>query len=452
MASKDLRLPPALSPTVKSHNTDGLPGFPANDIFGSPGETVLAPVSGTLVYSHMIPWNLQKAVGGETVYLQGDNGKTYFLTHMTGNVPTGRIQAGQPIGQIAAVPQNAWASHVHMGIYDGIYNPPGMSSSPTTPTTTTTTSDGGSQDGLAQGVQGATGYQLTPGQATFINRLSKDTGLPTPFLEAWVHEEQNNQNAQRYEGQGYNNWLNIGNTDQMVAAGRRNNDPVYNNPLTAADATAAWMQGKSKAGYDYASQGIQDWYRAATGPGATAQSIISGLQGSGWASGGEGLLNTIYSHYAGGSGLVTGATGSSGANGGTNDTAPSGGGNTKNTQPLGPPAPTGSTLYGPPAPGGLWATATEDASLRRAADPSGDHERDPEAAAGCRRWRDTPRDLAPPVHVAPAVGVGSALSSAGLPTTDLSPFTITPPPILPTTAATPTPVTPNPFQIFGLRP
>jgi hypothetical protein len=125
VARRSLRLPATFSPT---HQTAGLAGFPAIDVFGNPGEQVLAPVSGALVDQHMIPWNLKQRVGGETVYLQGDDGKTYFLTHLQGNVPSGRVQAGEPIGQVGAVPQNAWQPHIHEGAYQGTYNPGGSSS------------------------------------------------------------------------------------------------------------------------------------------------------------------------------------------------------------------------------------------------------------------------------------------------------------------------------------
>ena len=108
-----------------THETGGLAGFPAVDNFAHAGTSVLAPVSGRMVYVHNIPWNQQERVGGLTAYLIGDNGKTYFLTHLAGKVPTGAVTAGQPIGQIAQVPNGWWPSHIHEGVYNGIYNPPG---------------------------------------------------------------------------------------------------------------------------------------------------------------------------------------------------------------------------------------------------------------------------------------------------------------------------------------
>lgn len=128
------QLPPSFKST---HDTSNLPGFPAKDIFGAAGEPVYAPVSGMLVYPHMIGWDTQKHVGGGTVYLQGDNGKTYFLTHFQEVPPSGRIEAGQLLGHIGQVPGNAWESHIHEGVHEGIYNPPGAPASTTTTTTAT---------------------------------------------------------------------------------------------------------------------------------------------------------------------------------------------------------------------------------------------------------------------------------------------------------------------------
>lgn len=127
MAQRDVRLPRAFRST---HETAGLPNFPAVDVFGQPGEAVRAPEAGTLVYPHTIPWDIGKRVGGETVYLQGADGNTYFLTHLAGKLAAGRVEAGQQIGQVAAVPGGAWQPHIHEGLHPGLYTPGGASSSP----------------------------------------------------------------------------------------------------------------------------------------------------------------------------------------------------------------------------------------------------------------------------------------------------------------------------------
>jgi hypothetical protein len=107
-----------------THDTGGLPGFPAIDVFGPPGENIYSPESGMLVYPHMINWDSSKRVGGGTVYLQGaESAQTYFLTHFASVPRGGPIQAGGLIGQIAAVPNGWWDSHIHEGVHQGIYNP-----------------------------------------------------------------------------------------------------------------------------------------------------------------------------------------------------------------------------------------------------------------------------------------------------------------------------------------
>jgi hypothetical protein len=121
---RSLRLPASFTPT---HQTAGLAGFPAIDVFGQAGTPVISPVTGRIVDVHMIPWNQTERVGGETAYLQGSNDRTYFLTHLAGNVPTGPVTAGEQIGVVGAVPGNWWQSHVHEGAYQGIYNPGGTS-------------------------------------------------------------------------------------------------------------------------------------------------------------------------------------------------------------------------------------------------------------------------------------------------------------------------------------
>jgi hypothetical protein len=117
---KRIRLPKNFTPT---HDTAGLPNFPAIDVFAAPGTLVMPPESGVLVYKHYIPWNTAKRVGGWTVYLQGNSGNTYFLTHF-GNVRReGRVYRFQSLGRVGYVPAQAWAPHIHEGKHHGRYNP-----------------------------------------------------------------------------------------------------------------------------------------------------------------------------------------------------------------------------------------------------------------------------------------------------------------------------------------
>jgi hypothetical protein len=115
-----IRLPKTFTPT---HATAGLPNFPAIDVFAPPDTLVMPPEGGVLVYKHYIPWSITKRTGGWTVYLQGNSGNTYFLTHF-GNVRRdGRIHRFQSLGRIGDVPAKAWASHIHEGKHKGVYTP-----------------------------------------------------------------------------------------------------------------------------------------------------------------------------------------------------------------------------------------------------------------------------------------------------------------------------------------
>ncbi len=67
-----LQLPDRFHPT---HDTGGLPGFPAIDMFAAPGTRVLAPVDGTLTRCHMIPWSFAKRVGGMTTYMESEDAR-----------------------------------------------------------------------------------------------------------------------------------------------------------------------------------------------------------------------------------------------------------------------------------------------------------------------------------------------------------------------------------------
>jgi hypothetical protein len=66
---------------VPTHETGGLPGFPAIDNFAKPGTLVFPPEGGTLHYRHFIEWDAAKRIGGGTIYLHGFSGAWYFLTH-----------------------------------------------------------------------------------------------------------------------------------------------------------------------------------------------------------------------------------------------------------------------------------------------------------------------------------------------------------------------------------
>lgn len=115
-----IRLPKTFTPT---HDTAGLPGFPAIDVFAKAGTLVMPPEGGYIVHKHFIPWDRVKRTGGWTIYLQGHSGNTYFLTHFANARRNGRVYRFQSIGRVGEVPGNAWPAHIHEGKHKGIFTP-----------------------------------------------------------------------------------------------------------------------------------------------------------------------------------------------------------------------------------------------------------------------------------------------------------------------------------------
>jgi hypothetical protein len=135
---------------------------------------------------------------------------------------------------------------------------------------------------------------LTSGQQQFASTLAADTGLNPGVVTAWLLAEESGGAAQSRQTAGNNDWLNIGYTDSGThGAG----DGVWSDPVSAANATAAWMQGQdSVSGYGTASPRIQAILQT-VGQAPAAQ--IQALQQSGWASGGYPSLDSLYGQVAG---------------------------------------------------------------------------------------------------------------------------------------------------------
>jgi murein DD-endopeptidase MepM/ murein hydrolase activator NlpD len=116
--SGSLQLPRDFVPT---HETAGLPGFPAVDVFADPGTTVLAPEDGIV---DRLSGHDPKEGGhpggayGFTIYVQAASGR-YFLTHFgSRQVTLGQhVKRGDPIGTVcdSAVSHNPGTSHIHAG-------------------------------------------------------------------------------------------------------------------------------------------------------------------------------------------------------------------------------------------------------------------------------------------------------------------------------------------------
>lgn len=114
-----LQLPVTFVPT---HQTEGLPGYPAIDVFGKAGSVVLAPEAGTIDrLSGHDPGEGGRPGGpyGWSVYLTVPSAR-YFLTHFgSRTVEEGdRVVAGDPLGTVcdaAVAHMDSNLSHIHEG-------------------------------------------------------------------------------------------------------------------------------------------------------------------------------------------------------------------------------------------------------------------------------------------------------------------------------------------------
>jgi hypothetical protein len=157
----------------------------------------------------------------------------------------------------------------------------------------------GSSTGAVSGTGGgalpaSASSMLTSDQQQFASRLAADTGLDPSVVSAWLLAEESGGAAQSRQAQNNNDWLNIGYTDSATYG---SSDSIWSNPVTAADATAGWLQGQNTIpGYGTASSGIQGILSTA---GQSPAAQISALQNSGWASSGYPDLPSLYQQVAG---------------------------------------------------------------------------------------------------------------------------------------------------------
>jgi murein DD-endopeptidase MepM/ murein hydrolase activator NlpD len=105
------------------HETAGLAGYPAHDFMAPAGSHAVAPVSGTVVRlsGHDPkdgPTNGPHGPFGYSVYIKGDDGKSYYLTHMgSRDVQAGdKVTQGQIIGTVGNYKKWGGADHIHMGV------------------------------------------------------------------------------------------------------------------------------------------------------------------------------------------------------------------------------------------------------------------------------------------------------------------------------------------------
>jgi hypothetical protein len=149
-------------------------------------------------------------------------------------------------------------------------------------------------------------------QLQFIKQFSKQTGLNQQVVAAWVHAEEPAESTNA--GHGNNNWLNIGITG---SANYGANDAVWNSPITAANATAAWLKGQASVpGYGTASAGIRGILASASLPAADQ---VKAIQASGWAASGYPALAQDYGQLGGQAATdLANAAGNSGVGGAIN--------------------------------------------------------------------------------------------------------------------------------------
>ena len=106
------------------HETMGLPGYPAHDYFAPAGTPAVAPVDGTVSRLSGHPPGEGPTEGphgpfGWSVYISGDNGHSYYLTHLgSRTVSVGeQVKLGEPIGTVGDYARYGTPSHIHMGIH-----------------------------------------------------------------------------------------------------------------------------------------------------------------------------------------------------------------------------------------------------------------------------------------------------------------------------------------------
>lgn len=124
-----LQLPSHFKPT---HQTGGLPGFPAIDCFAPSKTPVASPCNGRVVkLSGHAPTPTAHPGGpyGWSIYLRSPEG-VYYLTHFQTRASVVKLGAyirrGQVIGTVARYAEathGVTPSHIHEGFHAGVWTP-----------------------------------------------------------------------------------------------------------------------------------------------------------------------------------------------------------------------------------------------------------------------------------------------------------------------------------------
>lgn len=123
-----IRLPATFKPT---HETAGLPGYPAIDVFGQPGETVTAGFTGTVRRISGRPCSSGGTPGGaygQSLYIVSPNGDDRYMTHLNrlfvevgDNVRPGTAIATLCDSRVSGKPGT---THCHYGLKKAVNPPP----------------------------------------------------------------------------------------------------------------------------------------------------------------------------------------------------------------------------------------------------------------------------------------------------------------------------------------
>jgi murein DD-endopeptidase MepM/ murein hydrolase activator NlpD len=83
-----------------------------NDILAPRGTPVVASVAGSVNHHN-------SSLGGLSYYLNGDDGNTYFGTHLSGYAASGRVAAGTVVGYVGDSGNARGTPHLHFEIHPG---------------------------------------------------------------------------------------------------------------------------------------------------------------------------------------------------------------------------------------------------------------------------------------------------------------------------------------------
>jgi murein DD-endopeptidase MepM/ murein hydrolase activator NlpD len=82
------------------------------DMFAAAGTPVLAVVAGSAAPQ-------QNALGGNALWLTGNDGNTYYYAHMSAYGTTGSVSAGTVVGYVGATGNANGVNHLHFELHPG---------------------------------------------------------------------------------------------------------------------------------------------------------------------------------------------------------------------------------------------------------------------------------------------------------------------------------------------